>query len=742
MPVLGYKRRQVKRMTDLRTLLPENYILRCRNSIGEQVEYVITGELGRGGSCITYEGYYLTNTGDRHFVRIKECYPFYLNLKRDRKYHLICPDHEKNEFNSTIKRMSDDFHVLTDIYYRDENYDSFVNTIDIYRANGTAYLVFSYGSSQTLKQRRPETLRSAFKITRACAYTIGLLHRAGYLYLDLKPENILVSYGQTERIELFDMDSLLRFPVRKSDHARRISYSDGFAPIELQMGQLKKLTPATDVYGIGALLFCLLFGRTPSAADCERDAEYDFTESLYPYSAYTKKSMAEIVYFFHNTLAAYYRDRYQDMDSVCEKLDDILTITPEDRWSSYLLRALNPDYLSRIQDISDLPDIEKCMAYLGVLFHKLGYGNEIPVFLLNKLPEEYIDDFIKKFDSTFFESFGIGDIREISKELKRENRISDLINLSERLLMDLIERDEHTTSDAFIFLMFETIIHLSIDREDEILYLSNHFLQAVGDSKPLQFVLVSDLMVTVYDKQDDFERSRSIIHTTERKINAYGDDYTKALFYYEKSGFYDDILNGDYHPTTPSHKKYQRSMVEAAAQGIEHARKASIDNGFLLCFLLFERSAFIIRYYQPGIAGSELPVSNKKFINDLETVQSDIDEADEIISLLPDENHILRCNSGLLHAWFFTVMQPDWERASFYITRLMSMISNIPQMVMDDIDGIIVPCADIALTWERADISEVILKVGINLCDQFSDTPFMQKKEELLDHLRDCEALS
>ena len=70
------------------------------------------------------------------------------------------------------------------------------------------------------------------------------------------------------------------------------------------------------------------------------------------------------------------------------------------------------------------------MAYLGVLFHKLGYGNEIPVFLLNKLPEEYIDDFIKKFDSTFFESFGIGDIREISKELKRENRISELINLS------------------------------------------------------------------------------------------------------------------------------------------------------------------------------------------------------------------------------------------------------------------------------------------------------------------------
>ncbi|MGN0240105.1 MAG: hypothetical protein ACI4CS_00305 [Candidatus Weimeria sp.] len=734
-------------MTDLRTLLPENYILRCRNSMGEKVEYIITGELGRGGSCITYEGYYLTNTGDRHFVRIKECYPFYLNLKRDSKYHLICPDRERNEFNAAIRQMAEDFHVLTEIYYRDENYDSFVNTIDIYNANGTAYLVSSYGSSQTLGQRRPETLRSAVKVTRACAYTIGLLHKAGYLYLDLKPENILVSYGQTERIELFDMDSLLRFPVRKSDHARRISYSDGFAAIELQMGQLKKFTPATDVYGIGALLFFLLFGRTPSASDCERDAEYDFTDSCYPYSAYTNRSMAEITDFFHNTLAAYYRDRYQDMDLVCEKSDDILSHIPEDRWSSYLLRALNPGYLSKLRDVSDLPDIEKCMAYIGVLFHRLGYDNEIPVFLLNKLPEEYIDDFIVKFDSTFFESFGIGDLREISKELKREDRIGELINLSENLILDLIERDEHTSSDAFIFLMFETIIHLSIDREDEILYLSNHFLQAMVDSaanglKPLQFVLVSDLMVTVYDKRGDFERSRSILHTTERKIKARSDDYTKALFCYEKSGYYDDFLNGDYHPVSPLHIRCRSSMAEAAAKGIEYARHSKTDNGFLLCFLLFERSAFIIRYYQPGIAGSELPVSEKKFAGDLKTVQDDIDEADEIISLLPDENHILRCNSGLLHAWFYTVMQPDWERTSFYITRLMSMVSNTPQMVMDDIDGIIVPCADIALTWERADICEVILKLGINLCDQFSDAPFMQKKEELTDHLKDCEALS
>lgn len=74
-------------MFDKRKPLPQGWEL----VFGEEHRYVIAEEIGRGGSCIVYNGFYRDRIGERHLVKIKECYPYRLEIERDAKENLT-PD--------------------------------------------------------------------------------------------------------------------------------------------------------------------------------------------------------------------------------------------------------------------------------------------------------------------------------------------------------------------------------------------------------------------------------------------------------------------------------------------------------------------------------------------------------------------------------------------------------------------------------------------------------------------------
>lgn len=143
-----------------------------------------------------------------------------------------------------------------------------------------------------------------------------------------KPDNVLVVDGYQKQIQLFDFDSLLSIQeVGKTSKLScgdvRLSYSKGFAPIELQTSKIKRLGAHTDVYSVGALLFYLLFGYTPTSPDCETDAVFDFTKIQYDYRKCDDRLFGSLSDFFHNALAVYYADRYQNMQEVSEQLQEI-----------------------------------------------------------------------------------------------------------------------------------------------------------------------------------------------------------------------------------------------------------------------------------------------------------------------------------------------------------------------------------------------------------------------------------
>ncbi len=310
---------------DTRKALINGTILKFYNHSNGLTVYTVNKEIARGGSCIVYDASYTNNAGSSKTVRIKECYPFKLNISRDQSDFLIAPTAQSAEFEKCKDKMKNSFNICNDLFSTDKLTNSISNTLDIYEANNTVYIVSTYSQGEELANKKINTLKECITIISSTAKTIKKIHDKGYLYLDIKPENVFCLYDTAEIIHLFDFDSLIPLsdhPI-KQNISVKISYTKGFAALELQTGNLKKIGKHTDVYGIGALLFYLIFGHAPSALDCESDAAYNYSESVFPTDKYNDKVFGMLTEFFHNTLANYYLDRYNDMEQVILHLDEI-----------------------------------------------------------------------------------------------------------------------------------------------------------------------------------------------------------------------------------------------------------------------------------------------------------------------------------------------------------------------------------------------------------------------------------
>lgn len=335
---------------DHRIALKKGALLRLSNDKGEAIYCVIEKEIGRGGSCIVYEASRETETKDKTFYRVKEFYPYKLSISRDENDKLVPAAKDAESFAYQRKQLSVDFSRTNRLFYSGTNYASMTNQLDVFEQNGTSYVLYAYSSQKTLATYKPESIKECVSLVKQVAYVLGNIHDQGYLYLDTKPDNVLIVDGLQKQIQLFDFNSLLsmedlRSPFKMGNQDIRLSYSKGFAAIELQTSKIKRLGQHTDVYGVGALLYFLLFGCTPSAPDCEDDAVYNFEQLKYDYNKCDDKLFDELTELFHNALAVYYADRYKRMEDVVEQLNVIEKYADVTIPRIYSTRVAKPKYL-------------------------------------------------------------------------------------------------------------------------------------------------------------------------------------------------------------------------------------------------------------------------------------------------------------------------------------------------------------------------------------------------------------
>jgi hypothetical protein len=125
-------------------------------------------------------------------------------------------------------------------------------------------LVRGHTLAQALRQPEPFDQRRALRLLRTIAEAVDYAHRLGILHLDLKPGNVLLD----ERGEPLVADFGLARRVDEGVGVEGDEISGTPSYMAPEQAQLKshKLSAATDIYGLGAILYELLTGVPPFLA--------------------------------------------------------------------------------------------------------------------------------------------------------------------------------------------------------------------------------------------------------------------------------------------------------------------------------------------------------------------------------------------------------------------------------------------------------------------------------------------
>lgn len=475
-----------------RKSLKSNTDIRFTNHAGGKMHYVVGDVIGMGGSCLVYDGYYINNAGTKNTVRIKECYPYKLHIEREEDGNLVVAENEKARFEEYKERIRKSFDIANAFHQTSGLTNLTSNVYDIYEANNTVYIVSSYTEGNTLADTEIETLSAAVRTVLSVSKSIEKIHNNGYLYLDAKPENVLIYDETPDLIQLFDFDSVVPMNADKDITEYRISYSMGFAPVEQKTGKMSEIGKYTDIYSIGALLFYLLFDRAPKATDCGFDVVYDY-EKLKWNIVYQQKVYKELTIFFHNTLQAYYKDRYQTVEEVIVQLECIL------KYADLPVPFICAGYVSNAGKVigreQECRQIENWCFGASRLLFVTGMGGIGKSTIVRK----FVSENREKFDNLIY--------------MQYQNSIVETIADDVQFCISGYEKNEEESTREYFLRKVKAAKELTIDTKSLIILdnfagkIDEDFLELINVNWKIVVVTRSDMSGTGYDSLEIKELS-------------------------------------------------------------------------------------------------------------------------------------------------------------------------------------------------------------------------------------------
>ncbi|GHT55027.1 hypothetical protein FACS189451_01850 [Bacteroidia bacterium] len=224
-------------------------------------KYQLLNVLGEGGFSLTYRAKLSTDVP----VCIKEFF-FKDYCRRNPQTSFVETNNEtaKEIFDKNKEKVIREARILSEIHH-----PNVVNVLEVFKQNNTVYIVMEFIAGHSLKQEIEQNGVFTEDKLRPVIYKIGqaleYIHEKNILHLDIKPSNILID--KTNNPKLIDFGISKRYDLASDQETSTTlqAASKGYASIEQYDSEaMQVFSPRPDIYSLGATMYFLLTGQTPT----------------------------------------------------------------------------------------------------------------------------------------------------------------------------------------------------------------------------------------------------------------------------------------------------------------------------------------------------------------------------------------------------------------------------------------------------------------------------------------------